>query len=460
MAGIFPASVDGGLPPNPALPLNPSHAYAPQWFPPSNTSALYYGNGCDVRLRPEVINSLISELEAVADRGEVAYSSTRLVNVELAVRYMIQRGLPRGGITSGSTSFYAMTLDPPAARYNDYMTLTAVPHATNTTVVRMNVNGLGNVPVLRNDGQELQAGDWRALRPAIIAYYGGAFYVCSLVPSQLPTSLLPQSDIDGWIRTDGDDSHDGTANTPDKAFRTIQGAWNKISSTYVASPVFAVNLRLGIPGTYDGAAFANFGGSIRLFGDQANPAAYIIRNIAPRPGTNFVFCIANTASNLYIRGVTFENGSMPPSVPLGLQLVGNSNTQIHDCNFNLSVANPGCVFISMASGAVLGHMGVLNFNANNNTMRAVWFSGSNATFGTQAMEIPVTLNFTNITVNDAFMVASWLSTCWMPATTMAPVNCHGKKYSVENGSMVQGSIFGASWPGDVAGTVSTNGLFF
>jgi hypothetical protein len=91
-------------------------------------------------------------------------------------------------------------------------------------------------------------------------------------------------------------------------------------------------------------------------------------------------------------------------------------------------------------------------------MRSCHFVG-NAVFGTQAMEVPVNLNHYDITCTDSFFNLTWLSTCWMPATTLANVNTHGKKYSIETGSIMQGSIFGASLPGDVAGTTATGGQF-
>ena len=41
--------------------------------------------------------------------------------------------------------------------------------------------------------------------------------------------------VDAWVRTDGNDATgDGTANSPDKAFRTIEGAWNAVGGRYAA----------------------------------------------------------------------------------------------------------------------------------------------------------------------------------------------------------------------------------
>ncbi len=93
MSGIFPNTADGGLAPNATDTNNPSHAYDPN-TEPLNTAALYYGNGCDVRLRPEVVNAIISELEGVVDIADRAYDHSKLNNLQVAARYLIQRGLP------------------------------------------------------------------------------------------------------------------------------------------------------------------------------------------------------------------------------------------------------------------------------------------------------------------------------------------------------------------------------
>src|SRR5215470_6492206 len=111
MSGIFPNASDGGLPPT-ADPNNPSHAYDPV-RDPVGTSALYYGNGCDVRLRPEVVNALISEQEAVTDAGEVKYDPGRLTNLLLGTQYLIQRGRETGAMLLGGPAAYTGTLTPP-----------------------------------------------------------------------------------------------------------------------------------------------------------------------------------------------------------------------------------------------------------------------------------------------------------------------------------------------------------
>jgi hypothetical protein len=183
MSGIFPAAADGGLAPNANDQLNPTHAYPPVTAP-VGTAALYYGNGCDVRLRPEVVNSLISEQEALIDRAMLPYNPNRLTNLELAARYLIQRGLPRGTVFVGGPNNFTATLDPPSTAYNNFMTLSILPEKTNTGPVTVNLDGHGPVPVVRNDGLNLAPQDLYALKPFEAIFYGGSFYVVGPVPSQ------------------------------------------------------------------------------------------------------------------------------------------------------------------------------------------------------------------------------------------------------------------------------------
>src|SRR5262249_30223708 len=174
-----------------------------------------------------------------------------------------------------------VTLDPPATHYNDFMTLTLVPKFTsantsgNQGYIRINVNNLGFVPLLRNDGEEVRSGDELAGIPFVCAYFAGAFYIIGLVFSQVPIVLTGR--IDFWIRTDGNDlTGDVPADSPDKAFRTINGCWNAVGSRYAGSPGAHIGMRLGIPGNYEAGAVQNFGAAVSLTGDPNNKASYRI----------------------------------------------------------------------------------------------------------------------------------------------------------------------------------------
>jgi hypothetical protein len=273
MSGIFPNTDDGGLPPNAADLSNPKAAYPPV-TPPLNTSALYYGNGCDVRLRPEVINSLISEIEATVDQANVSYDVTRRENMELAIRYLIQRGIQTGGIAYGGPADYTMTLDPPVTHYNNHITFVVVPLVENNGPVRININGRGLVPVLRNDFTNLMAGDWVAGVPTLISYWNGAFYnPGGLYKSQLPKGPL-ETQVDLWVNNafgSDDPSHSGLTNTPADALLTFQRAIN-IAFNYQPGPFpVVIHIMNGTGAAYKGGYTPQYSGpSLIIVGESAN----------------------------------------------------------------------------------------------------------------------------------------------------------------------------------------------
>src|SRR5262245_66677931 len=93
MSGWFPHSWDGAIPPVPETPDNPPQALKPgPYTQPTDTSALYYGLGCDVKIRAPVLNSIISELTAVLESAGIAYQAGRLNNLALAISIIATRG--------------------------------------------------------------------------------------------------------------------------------------------------------------------------------------------------------------------------------------------------------------------------------------------------------------------------------------------------------------------------------
>jgi len=99
-SGLFPHSWDGAIPANPETPTNPPQALPiGDYTQPTDTSALYYGLGCDVRIRAPVLNSIISEIMAVCEFANVAYSAGRLTNLRDAIVKLIKSGgeqIPHG----------------------------------------------------------------------------------------------------------------------------------------------------------------------------------------------------------------------------------------------------------------------------------------------------------------------------------------------------------------------------
>lgn len=91
-SGLFPHSWDGGIPPNPETPSNPPQALKPgAYTQPTDTSALYYGLGCDTRIRAPVMNSIISEIVGVLEHAGIAYQAGRLNNLATAIAIIVAR---------------------------------------------------------------------------------------------------------------------------------------------------------------------------------------------------------------------------------------------------------------------------------------------------------------------------------------------------------------------------------
>ncbi|PWT94417.1 MAG: hypothetical protein C5B54_00075 [Acidobacteria bacterium] len=462
-SGWHPHSWDGGIPANPSLPNYPAQAWVHSQFPPVDTAALYYGNGCDVRLRPHVLNSLISELASTAERAEVGYRASSLQNLETSVRYLIQRGLPRGEMfVEANPWHFDMTLDPRATRYNNYMTLTCVPRfldvqtTQNRGYVRMNVNGLGYVPLLRNDGQELRAADLLAGKPFACAYFNGAFYYLGLVFSQVPLVLV--GTINFWIRPDGnDDTGDGTANSPDKAFRTINGCWYAVGSRYAGSPSAHIAMRLGIPGIYEAGSIGPFGAAITLTGDIGNRAGYrIMSNEATSPWNSYALYVQGVNRfGLYGVNCVTTNPSPRPNFSSVISF-DSSVATLQAVQCSLEASNPETTIIYAANGARVLNVGGSDVRivGNGQSIGMGFTCIGNSSFGGTGGGPSAHWHWENMRFTGAGYSVSYSSSVSLNNCTVAAANTLGPRYAVTINSIITTS--GQPIPGDVDGTI---GLF-
>jgi len=416
----------------------------------------YSTSRCQPRFDPAAANAMLAEQMNLIMKGEVQYKCPDLNNVELATRYIIQRGLQTGGIAQAGPFDYLLTLDPPLTRYNNYLTLIIVPASDNQGAVRINVNGKGLVPILRNDGQQLKFGDMLVNRPALISYWSGAFYMVGLVSSQV-LKLSPA--LEFWIRTDGNDSTgDGTANTAAKAFRTIAGCWYAVGSRYAATPTFAIHMKLGIPGTYEGTNLGPFGGNVSLTGDEANPSAYRISGVIFYPGMYGALWISGIAS-MFVRGVSLLMDRGPPDKCGGLICVDsnvgllNSRIEVLVSNSNWGSAAIGC------TNSIFGLMkGTVHVVGNGNTLGQILIATNNGSYrGAWIIEGEVsTLLLDNIVVSQEALSCAALSTMHLGNVTFLN-NVTGRTYNVTENSII--SMNGKTPPGTVQGVASSGGIF-
>jgi hypothetical protein len=458
MGGIFPYQYDGGLPPNAGTPDNPAQAYPPT-IVPVDTSALYYGNGCDVRLRPHVINSLISEIASIADRGEVAYRQASLRNLELATRYLIQRGLPKGSTmlpTTQDAFHFTVALDPPTTRYNDFLApvLTLQQVAQNQKHVRLNFNGLGFVPLYRNDGAELQAGDILKDRPFMCSYWQGAFYMIGLVMSQVPQMKIGALDM--WVRTDGNDTTgDGTSNDPQHAFRTIAGAYNAASTRFMVTPLFTINIKLGIPGDYAGCGLGPFGGGLSVSGAGGGDRwQYRIHEFYG--GGGGYSCFGFNQCSARLSNLTMYQEIGPPNYSHVLSCT-RSVVVLDRVGFQVVTSNVGTFLINaQASSTVYQLTGDVNIQGNSAFVQAAFAITGNSQYTGCADPAGGTFSTTDLNCVGAYMIATGVSVCNL---SYIAFNVGGAvpatQYIIDGNSVLYTN--GVSLPGNVAGYASHGG---
>jgi hypothetical protein len=387
----------------------------------------------------------------------MTYDCSRLDQVEHAARYLIQRGLPRAaGFGSGPVNF-TTSLDPTATGYNDFMTLTAISLMTCGNYPTLNVDGLGVRPILRNDGQPLLYGDIVGGKPFIIAYFAGAWYLCGLAQSQVP---IIAGSVDLWIRTDGNDSTgDGSANTPDKAFATIDGAWAKAGGRYASTPLFTMNFRLGIPGTYRGGAMGPFGGNVSLTGDINAPSQYILtgRDIG---NNNWASLAATYISEMRVSGVTLNRDAPPPYSAYAAWVGGGGGRTLFDhCIFDTRQANPSSAFLNIGGGSA-GCSSDTTFYGRGLPISALLITNYGGLWAGGGFPGPVYFDFIDcpITSVGSSMAAGGLSEIkWDTTAVLRSNNVTGPQYMVTENSII--TMHGNPCPGTVAGSQSNGGLF-
>jgi hypothetical protein len=424
-----------------------------------NCNELWYSTSrCQPRFDPAAANAMLSEQINLINKAEVAYDCNSLAQLQLATRYLIQRGLTNGTILSGGPINYTCAMDPTLTRYNDYLTLVVIPVQNNAGSVQINVDGLGWHTLFRNDAQPLQANDLIGGVPALITYYGNFWFYVGLCASQVPKITLSGS-FDLWVRTDGNDTTgDGSANTPDKAFRTLDGAWKYAGDHFMSTPQLSLNFRLGIPGTYVGTVMGPFGGNIQVSGDPVGRAGYLISN-APNGNNNYAAFTGISINRLYLYGLTLlRDTSSGPSFGLWNNAC---NCWLDNVDFDVTVPNAVGGFINYGNAATNGTYSDVTFNGRGTSMNMA-IAGGGGFFGGGRSDNLLPKFVYNF--NDChFSSAAWLLRAaaimyWDDVGAIVNDNgCTGAKYLVTENSVM--NLSGIVPPGDTPGSVGSGGQF-
>lgn len=99
--------------------------------------------------------------------GSPIWSVDNLVGAQLVTLW--------GGVDTGVANAYVLDFDSNFTSYTDGIVIYWLPSNTNTGPSTINVNGLGPVPILNQDGSDLYVGQIQANQVTLIVYRSGAF---------------------------------------------------------------------------------------------------------------------------------------------------------------------------------------------------------------------------------------------------------------------------------------------
>ena len=244
-----------------------------------------------------------------------------------------------------------------------------------------------------------------------------------------------------YIRTDGNDTNDGSANTAGSAFKTIQRAWDELCK-YDCNG-FAVNLVCGAGMTFTaGLTTSNTVAPVNGFNITLDGGGSTIQ-------TSFGPCVFHTAANV---GLWIYNAILRPGI-------GGDCVSVSGRGVRCTIAG-NITFGPAGSGA--SHVKVSN-GAYCNLSNAYTVTGA-ATYhfnvGRQSMlEVNgVTVTLTASLAFNTFAICDQLSL--LIATTMTYTNgasITGIKHNIAANSVVYTG--GSAFPGGTAGIVSTGGQY-
>lgn len=354
-------------------------------------------------------------------------------------------------LVSGTANALAINLNPAPA---DNAALIGTPLrilivAVNTGATTLSVNGLAALPIQRFDGQPLQRGDLPPGSIATLIPTGTAFRLTGIIYSEFRRRL--SANLILWVRTDGNDNNDGSANTAGAAMATIQGAYDRATRLYDTAG-FSITIKLGNIGAYLGATLAGFSGTIIVEGDLANPQNYTIIGQATTDT-----CIVASTNSLTLRGLTFN----PP-----LLLGGPSNcvfarsgsvVNLRNVNFKPAYYLAAHSHIGIEAGASVYTFGSIGIQtAGGDSFINVSAGGSYQ--GGFAGD-PTTITVSNAPAWNTAFCRVVNGAASFGATTISG-SATGKRYDASLNGVINTFGGGANFlPGNAAGTTASGGQY-
>lgn len=366
---------------------------------------------------------------------------------------MVQRGKMLRATDSGSVNALIASMTPAPLELLDGMAIAILPAATNTGASTLNL--IGTNPIVTQQGTvllggEIQAGIWSGMR------WNAGASTWRMTDSPAPIKIKLRGNLTLYVRTDGDDSHNGLVNTAGGAFKTIQGCWNAIFALYDLSG-FSITIQLGIAGTYDGAIFGQYTGLITINGIQTSPGVY--STTVKCPGTNnYVIYSALAGLHINLCKLDYTFTGSPSGVEGTVINVQGATTVIGNCIYNCSNNRPNLhenhsqqnSNINFLSGSTIsvqggGTRGIFAYTSAGGVIGGT--TGNGSTTFSSVGTIPYNIAFAKATKNSS---QDWFQALFGGFTAT------GKRYEIDLLSLINTSGGGANFlPGSVAGTPAT-----
>ena len=154
--------------------------------PNANPIVLDFRGECNLWIPPNVSYKYVLASANDSDPPtSPIWSVDNIVSSQLITLY--------GGVDTGVANAYVLTFTANFTAYTDGIVIYWIPSTTNTTASTINVNGLGLVDIVNQDGTNLTSSQLVAGQVATIMYVSGQFLLISsgIAPSVISGSFVP-----------------------------------------------------------------------------------------------------------------------------------------------------------------------------------------------------------------------------------------------------------------------------
>ncbi|MFZ5715747.1 MAG: hypothetical protein ACOY3N_23215 [Bradyrhizobium sp.] len=452
MIDLFgPASFDGAVTTRPTD--NRSFGSTDTWFRDCSDPSLDDGT----EFGAAFFNAVLANMRAVARANGLTGGGSEVVTQDnaddnmilRAITNLIQRGQPQYADDTGADGSIIVTLSPVPKEYKKGMVIVTKAAASNSGATTLNANGLGAVPVLRQDGTALNPGDILAGGMFAFSYDGTAFQIVW----QNKTSILLSVPTDYYVNaTTGSDANDGASATVGTGhrgpFATLQRAAKAAGQWILNGVNITIHVADGSYGPLNAPRMSG-SGSVNWIGNSANPAAVVVTGA----GVHAIQAQGNYHTFDGFKVQTTGAGS-------GLAAITNSsitarNIEYGACagaqnlaTYTSTIRLGGALRVTGGSAGYVGNAGSFAYANNSGTIELIHSINPNS------LTLVGTPNY-----GQAFCYSYGLSQCTMNFGSITG-SATGAKYFATIASVINTLGGGASYlPGNSAGGVTDTSYY-